>query len=113
MELERVIAFPIRNPHANIKDAQKLTAAELVPEPGFGQVRPEGPSTIKNSSTSEFGSSIRRKRNSADSSGVGAEKERSSSNVEAADQTDILNLSRVDTCLIRMEELEMEVKGIL
>jgi hypothetical protein len=86
----------------------------MIPEPGFGQIKPEGSGTgvVKTSSASEFGSTIKRKMNSADSSGGDKEKS-NQTNLDGADQTDILNLSRVDTCLIRMEELEMEVNGIL
>ena len=123
-----MLPFPLRNPLSNVKDAKKLAQDASGPVFGFGYGKATTQPGIKPKEILEkVGASIRAAVLAR--SQAGKEKQYASckshrlildmtsdgeqASVIHPEGKDILNLSRVDKCLISMEELEMDIKNMI
>ena len=123
-----MLPFPLRNPSANIKDAKRLAEEATAPVFGFGygkattQPNINAKEILEKVASSLKAAFLAHRRGTGRKGGQPAKSHRlifdiSSDDEQAsavnADEKDILNLGRVDKCLISMEELEMDIKNMI
>ena len=123
-----ILPFPLRNPLTNVKDAKKPGSDTGGPVFGFGYGKATTQPVIKPKEIlAKVGASLQAALLAHRGAGGKKQSQAGKSHRLILDMTsdgeqasairgegkDILNLSRVDKCLISMEELEMDIKNMI